>query len=161
MTIGSTNGYRAQVDLTAPLGQTVGQFLTAYIAGSGDVSRYLTPGVELTPLTPSPYTSVRLSEIRAAGSDQPPATVPQDGTRTRVLALGTAVVTDQQTANVAYALTLTARAGRWEISAIDPAPVQQPQTPAATSATGPAPARPSGRAPTTPADNPTSSTTTP
>jgi hypothetical protein len=161
VTIGSTNGYRAQVDLTAPLGQTVGQFLTAYIAGSGDVSRYLTPGVELTPLTPSPYTSVRLSEIRAAGSDQPPATVPQDGTRTRVLALGTAVVTDQQTANVAYALTLTARAGRWEISAIDPAPVQQPQTPAATSATGPAPARPSGSAPTTPADNPTSSTTTP
>jgi hypothetical protein len=72
------------------------------------------------------------------------------------------VVTDQQTANVAYALTLTARAGRWEISAIDPAPVQQqPQTPAATSATGPAPARPSGSAPTTPAGNPPSSTTTP
>lgn len=161
VTVGSTNGYRAQVDLTAPLGQTVGQFLTAYIAGSGDVSRYLTPGVELTPLTPAPYTSVRLSEIRAAGSDQPPAAVPQDGTRTRILALGTAVVTDQQTANVAYALTLTARAGRWEISAIDPAPVQQqPQTPAATSATGPAPARPSGSAPTTPAGNPPSSTTT-
>lgn len=159
VTVGSSTGYRAQVDLTTPLGQTVGQFLTAYIAGSGDASRYLTPGVNLTPLTPAPYTSVRLSELRAAGSDQPPATVPQDGTKTRVLALGTAVVTDQQTANVAYALTLTARAGRWEISAIDPAPVQQQsQTPAASSAPGPASTRPSGSATPTPAGSPSPTT---
>ncbi len=159
VTVGSSTGYRAQVDLTTPLGQTVGQFLTAYIAGSGDASRYLTPGVNLTPLTPAPYTSVRLSELRAAGSDQPPATVPQDGTKTRVLALGTAVVTDQQTANVAYALTLTARAGRWEISAIDPAPVQQQsQTPAASSAPGPASTRPSGSATPSPAGSPTPTT---
>mgnify|MGYP000979016077 CR=1 FL=1 len=157
--VGSTTGYRIQVDLSTPLGQTVSQFLTAYIAGFGDVGRYLTPGFTLIPLTPAPYTSVRLSEIRAADSDQPSATVPRDGSKTRVLALGTGLVTDQQTANVAYALTLTARAGRWEISAIDPTPVQQQsQTPAASSATGPASTRPPGSA-TTPPDTHTSATT--
>jgi hypothetical protein len=138
----------------------VGQFLNAYIAGSGDVTRYLTPGVVLTTLTPAPYTSVDLSEIRAEGSDQPPAVVPVDGTQIRVLALGTAVVTDQQTSNVAYALTLTARAGRWEISALDLVPVQsQTQSPDASSAPGAAPARPPGSASTTPAGIPTSTTT--
>ncbi len=160
VTVGSTTGYRAQVDITTPLGQTVGQFLNAYIAGSGDASRYLTPGVVLTTLTPAPYTSVGLSEIRAEGSDQPPAVVPGDGTQIRVLALGTAVVTDQQTSNVAYALTLTARAGRWEISALDLVPVQsQTQSPAASSAPGAAPARSPGSASTTPAGIPTPSTT--
>lgn len=69
------------------------------------------------------------------------------------------MVTDQQTANVAYALTLTARAGRWEISAIDPAPVQQQsQTPAASSAPGPASTRPSGSATPPPAGSPTPTT---
>lgn len=162
VTIGSSAGYRAQVDTTSLLGQTVSQFLIAYIAGSGDVSRYLTPGVALTPLSPAPYTSVRVSEIRAAGSDQPPSATPQDGARIRVLALGVAVVTDQQTAPVAYALTLTARAGRWEISAIDQAPAQQQsETPDATTAPGTAPARTSSGATTTPVVSPTSTTPTP
>lgn len=153
VTIGSSSGYRAQVDTTSPLGQTVSQFLTAYIAGAGDVSRYLTPGVVLTPLAPAPYTSVRVTEIRAAGSDQPPPVVPRDGTQSRVLTLATAVVTDQQTAPVAYALTLTARAGRWEISDLDPVPVQAPtETTDATSAPVTTTARTSSSATTTPAD---------
>lgn len=155
VTVGSTTGYRTQVDTSSSLGQTVGQFLSAYTAGAGDVSRYLTPGVFLAPLTPAPYTEVQLSEIRAVGEQ--PSEAAQDGTQIRVLALGTAVVTDEQTSNVAYALTVTARAGRWEISAIDPAPVQQQtQTPAASSATDTAPARSSGSATTTPADTTTS-----
>lgn len=154
--VSPATGYRTQVDTTSPLGQTVGQFLSAYTAGAGDVSRYLTPGVFLAPLTPAPYTELRLSELRAAG-EQPTDTA-QDGTQIRVLALGTAVVSDEQTSNIAYALTLTARADRWEISAIDPAPVQQlTQNPAAGTATDPAPARPSSGA-TTPADTTTSTT---
>ncbi|MGL5827191.1 MAG: conjugal transfer protein [Nocardioides sp.] len=140
---GDSRGYRAQIDTTTALGQSVAQFLTAYVAGSGDVSRYLTPGVSLVPLSPAPYTSVQVSEIRVEGSEQPAASTPQDGTRVRVLVLATATVTTKQTSSVTYALTLTARAGRWEITAIDPAPSQPTHTPDAPSAPEPEPAEPS------------------
>lgn len=148
--VGASNGYRAQVDPTSPLGLTVGQFLSAYAAGAADVSRYLTPGITLAPLTPAPYSSVRVNEIRAAGSDQPPFEVPQDGTRVRVLALASGVVTDRQSSILSYSLTLTARAGRWEITAIDPVPSQQPSAPGATPAPDQSTAQPPGVATTTP-----------
>ena len=35
-------------------------------------------------------------------------------------------MTDTQTTTVVYALTVTGRAGRWEIEAIDPAPAHKP-----------------------------------
>jgi len=151
---GSTMDYRQQWDATSLVGTTVGQFLAAYLAGSGDVSRYLTPGVSLAALTPAPYTAVRLDDLRTT-VDVDPAATPVDGARIRVLALGTATVTEKQTSSVAYALTLTARAGRWEITAIDLAPAPAaaaaaaPATPAAGSASGPVSARPPGAATTT------------
>ena len=127
----ASSDYSTQMDSTGPQGQTVTEFLGAYLTGAGDVGRYLTPGVSLTALTPAPYTSVRLDDLRGA-TTVPATTAPQDGQRLRVLATATAVVTDQQSSSVTYALTLTARAGRWEINAIDPAPAFTPKTPAAT-----------------------------
>ncbi|GAA4997767.1 conjugal transfer protein [Actinopolymorpha pittospori] len=125
---GSTPTYCTQIGTSSPVGQTVAQFLTAYIAGSGDVSRYLTPGVALAALTPAPYMSVRLDDLRSTG-DVDPAAAPEDDQRMRVLAVATASVTDKQSSSVAYALTLTARAGRWEITAIDPTPAVAAKTP--------------------------------
>lgn len=145
----SSSEYRVQVGATSAPGQAVAQFLSAYIAGSGDVSRYLTPGVSLTPLNPAPYTSVRLDDLRGAAEA---TATPRDGQGLRVLAAATASVTDNQGASVAYALTLTARAGRWEISAIDVVPAFTPRAPAAGSAAGSAPPSTPGSAstPTTP-----------
>lgn len=140
---GASDGYETQVDTDSALGQTVAQFLNAYLTGSGEVSRYLTPGVAMTPLDPSPYTSIRVLEIRAAGSDSAPSDDPRDGDQIRIIGLGAAAVTEEQTASVAYALTLTARAGRWEISAIDPVP-------AVISSKGPTTPEISGAAPSTP-----------
>lgn len=146
------DGYPDQVDLAGPLADALAQFLTAYLAGQGEVSRYLTPGTALEPLSPPPYTAVRLTQVRAAAGGPDPAAEPRDRDRIRVLAQAAAQVGDQQTANVAYALTLTARSGRWEITAIDPVPVQRPTTPAAApapgSATGPPPGAADGTTPT-------------
>lgn len=119
--VGSATAYRVHVDPTSPVGQTVGQFISAYLAGSGDVSRYMTPGQAVTPLTPAPYATVDLVDLRGL-EEMDPAAEPTDGQQARVLAAATATVTDSQSSLVAYALTLTARAGRWEIAAIDPAP---------------------------------------
>jgi len=135
-TTGSASEYRAHVDTASPIGQTVSEFLAAYTAGSGDVARYITPGVALTAITPAPYTAVKLADLRAL-ADVDGAAAPSDGQQLRVLAIATGVVTDTQSSSVSYALTLTARAGRWEITAIDPAPATP--TPDATAAAGTAP----------------------
>lgn len=130
VTPAASDEYRTQLDSTGPQSQTVAQFLSAYLTGSGDVGRYLTPGITLTAVSPAPYTSVRLDDLRG-DTDVSTSTTPRDGQRLRVLASATAVVTEQQSSSVSYALTLTARAGRWEITAIDPAPAYTPKTPAA------------------------------
>lgn len=119
-------GYRYQLNPVSAAGVTVTQFLAAYTAGAGDVSRYLTPGTALSPLTPAAYTDIRLDDLRSdadiSGDD-----IPRDGQRIRVLAQAVATVTPKQAVSVTYALTLTARASRWEITAIDPVPVLAPQ----------------------------------
>ena len=125
---------------SGPVAVTVAQFLAAYTAGAGDVTRYVTPGVAMTAISPAPYTTVQLTDVRADLPTDTSAAAP-DGTVLRVLATVAATVTDTQTTSVTYALTLTARAGRWEVHAIDPAPAYKPTAPAipsgpATTATG-------------------------
>ncbi len=117
----SSTTYQTQLATSSPPGETVAQFLTAYLAGAGDLSRYLTPGVSMDPISPAPYTSVRLNDLRATTAVDVTKT-PADGQQLRVLVIATAVVTERQSSPVAYALTLKARAGRWEIFSIDPAP---------------------------------------
>jgi hypothetical protein len=116
----TSDEYAVPLSMTSPVGHTVTEFLGAYLTGTGDVSRYLTPGVALSAVTPAPYTSVELDDLRAG---DPSAASPDDGDRMRVLATATASVTDTQSSVVVYALTLTARAGRWEITGIDTAPL--------------------------------------
>lgn len=121
-----------------PVGQSVMGFLGAYLAGSGDVTRFTTPGTSFQALSPAPYQSVTAVSLQTDGQ---PAASPADGSRIRVLAtvqLSSAV--DQQLTTT-YALTLTARAGRWEITKIDTSPEL------------------SESAPTTPSANPAPSTT--
>ncbi len=128
-----STSYRTQVGADSSAATAVGEFLSAYLAGSGDVSRYLTPGVALTGLTPAPYTGVRLQDVRA-DADIDLESAPSDGQQLRVLVTASVTSTDDQASSVSYALTLTARAGRWEITAIDPAPAFAPPPPGAATA---------------------------
>ena len=113
--------YPSVIALTSVLAAGIGQFLDAYLAADGDVTRYLTPGTALPAVTPPAYTAVTLQDLRA-DTDLDPDSPPADAARLRVLATATAAVTDTQAVTVAYPLTLTARDGRWEVTAIDPAP---------------------------------------
>jgi hypothetical protein len=109
--------------------QTVAQFLTAYLTGTGDGSldRYLSPGTTMQPVSPAPYAQVEVDEIAAAGpgANDPAAAgrVPGDGTRQQVMVTVRATGRDGTQVPLSYAMTLTARAGRWEISSLAPAPV--------------------------------------
>lgn len=115
------SAYRAQIPTSTPLGVAVSEFLSAWLTG-GEISRYLTPAVVLSAPLPAPFTTARVDELRAAGDDIDPAVAPTDGQLIRVLATVTASVTDQQAVAADFAVSLTARAGRWEISGIDRAP---------------------------------------
>ncbi|GAA2523202.1 conjugal transfer protein [Streptomyces longisporus] len=107
-----------------PRTQAVTQFLGAYLTGSGALDRYLAPGTKLTAITPAPYTAVAVDQLQIEGDQgaEPVTTVPADGTRTRLVVTVRATGHDKVRVPLSYALTLKARAGRWEIAALDGAP---------------------------------------
>lgn len=122
-----------------PAAQTVMAFLGAYTTGKGDLSVYVSPGSEISPITPAPYIAVSAVDLRV-DTDAPQT--PKDGTQLQVLATVTLTSQTDQIVTSTYALTLTARATRWEVSALDPAPAEIPSSSSAAAPTPtPSPSR--------------------
>jgi len=105
-------------------------FLNALLTGSGDVSRYLAPGVEVTAVDPPLFTEVSIDRLAVSEID--------GATRARILAVATTAAGGRRA--VGYELGIRERAGRWEITAISGAPALDDQRPASTPATASAPA---------------------
>ncbi|MFD5074525.1 conjugal transfer protein [Streptomyces sp. NPDC058371] len=105
------------------LSSAVGEFFAAYLTGAGEVSRYLAPGVTLSPVSPAPYTAVSVQQVSAVEEAAAAEHVPADGTKVRVL-----VQVEAQDADgrwpLAYELALKARSGRWEVAALESGTVQ-------------------------------------
>lgn len=120
-----------------PRTQAVTEFLTAYLTGAGELDRYLAPGTQLTAIAPAPYTGIAVDSLAIEGEKgtEPVTTVPGDGTKLRLLVALRATGYDEVRVPLTYALTLKARAGRWEIASLDGAPA--PATPAGVSAPPP------------------------
>ncbi|NEB75971.1 conjugal transfer protein [Streptomyces sp. SID14478] len=100
-----------------PLTETVGDFLSAYLSGSGEVERYLAPRTRLTAVTPAVADRVGLESVSAREKTAAGEQVPGDSTRVHVQVS----VTAQSAAGrwpLSYELTLAARGGRWEIAAL-------------------------------------------
>ncbi|MGI5397069.1 hypothetical protein [Streptomyces sp. CA-251251] len=105
------------------LASTVGEFLGANLTGTGEVDRYLAPGVKLTPVSPAPYTTVTVREVSAVEEAAAAGQVPADGTKVRVLVQAEAR-DEAGRWPLAYELALTARSGRWDIAALQSGAVQ-------------------------------------
>ena len=114
--------YQYTAALSEPSAAMVGQFLSALLTGSGDVTRYVSPGTAIAAVTPAPYTAVRVLEVR---TDQDlrdaPMEVPR-GSDLHVLVTAVATVSAEQQITVQYPLTLRVRASRWEVASVDPTP---------------------------------------
>jgi len=125
--------YDSQVTSTDPAGQTISAFLTAYLTGA-DVSVYTTPGVAIAAVDPVPYVAVNPTMIAV---DSTPAATPGNGSKLHAMATATVTSSQGQQLVATWALTLTARAGRWEVTSIDLAPQaatsQGPATPSPSS----------------------------
>ncbi|MFD7879039.1 conjugal transfer protein, partial [Streptomyces sp. NPDC059766] len=105
------------------LSSAVGEFLAAYLTGTGEVSRYLAPGVQMSAVVPAPYTAVLVEQVSALEEAAAAGQVPADGTKVRVLASVEARDASGRWP-LAYELTLKARSGRWEIAALQSGTVQ-------------------------------------
>lgn len=115
--------YGSQLAPTSAAATAVTAFLGAYLAGSGDITRYTSPTTEISAIAPAPFVTLDATDLRV---DIEPAEQPADGNTARVLA--TVVLTNplEQTLTSSYALTITARASRWEVTSIDSAPQEKP-----------------------------------
>lgn len=106
------------------LPSAVGEFLGAYLTGSGEVGRYLSPGVVLEAVAPAPFTEVAVQQVLAVEKAAAAGQVPGDGTRVRV-----AVRVEARDAAgrwpLTYELALKARSGRWEVAALESGTAQR------------------------------------
>ncbi|WIV61867.1 conjugal transfer protein [Amycolatopsis nalaikhensis] len=117
--------YDEVTDPAGPIGQSVAGFLVAYLAGQGQLDRFVSPGASLgLPKLAPPFAAVQVVEVRTHEKFEPgQAARPLDGTAVHGLVRASAWGAAGQSTPVDYALTLVARAGRWEINRIDPAPL--------------------------------------
>jgi len=117
-------GYDEVADPAGPVGQSISGFLGAYLAGQGQLERFVSPGASLALPKPAPYAAVQLAEVRTHEKFEPgQAARPVDGTVIHSLTHAWGWDATGQNTAVDYALTLVARAGRWEVNRIDPAPL--------------------------------------
>ena len=118
--------YRQRASLAHPLATSVGEFLAALLTGAGEVTRYASPGTTVVAVTPAPYTAVVVTDVMVDRDLPADRVAPAPGDQRRVLVTARASSGVRQEISVQYALTLLARAGRWEVKAVDPAPMTVP-----------------------------------
>lgn len=98
------------------------QFLAAMLAGSGDLTRFISPGASIAPIVPAPYTAIEVEDVLVNQELTEADVAPETGRTLKLLLTATATATADQQISVTYALTMTAREGRWEVSSVDPTP---------------------------------------
>lgn len=113
--------YSTNVSSNSPVAATASSFLAAYLTGNGEVARYVTPEVEISAITPPPYSALKVNDVSA---NTAPAELPADGDVLNVLVKAELVSGTGQTISADYVLTMTARADRWEVTSIDPTPTE-------------------------------------
>lgn len=96
-----------------PIGQTVAQFLDAYLAGNGSLGRYVTPGADIAPVDPAPYAEVTLDRL---------AVVRRSERVVEVRSFVRAVEPNGAVRWLRYRIDLESRAGRWEVAGVSGAP---------------------------------------
>lgn len=107
--------------VVGPVTDTITGFFQAYLTGAGEIDRLLTPGSSIAAVMPTPFTEIQVGSVQATAeiSDEP-----TDGETADLLATISAKNSaDEIGITSTYSLAVTARAGRWEITALNPFPV--------------------------------------
>jgi hypothetical protein len=110
-------GYPSSCSPRDPLYTVTSGFLTAMLAGAGDVSRYTTANAGLAALTPAPASSVDTNSVASDNSS-----CGAQGSTAHVLATVTPHTSGAAWIPLSYPLTLVRDSGQWQVSGIDPVP---------------------------------------
>jgi hypothetical protein len=98
----------------AEVADTMTGFVQAFLAGTGDLDRYLAPGTALVPISPAPFTTAEITALGTAPSPEDP-----DGVLARVEVLATDNAGNSQA--LEYSAVLATRDDRWEVTGLVPA----------------------------------------
>lgn len=125
---------------TGALAGSLGEFVRAYLGGGqgAGVERYLSPGVHIAAPSAATYERVDVGDVAADSRAALTEGAPADGARARVRLRVTGVDRAGVRWPLVYRLEVTARAGRWEVSALDAATTSSPP-PASAAVSSPAP----------------------
>lgn len=115
----TTEQLKASASNTTEPGLSVQTFLSSYLTGGADLDRLVAPGSTIVAPSPAPYVAVSARDIKT-NAETPEAA---DGAEIQVVATVEAAAATEQSAVLTYALTLSARDGRWEVVSINPAPI--------------------------------------
>lgn len=118
-----------------PVYQTVNGYLAAFLAGQGELDRWVVPGVSATPVQPRPCRTVKLDDIRTTVDDVPAPD--RNGLKLAVIATATCHPTATTLTVSQYPLILQVRDGRWEVAADNPGLATSPEAASSSSATPP------------------------
>ncbi|MBT1186637.1 conjugal transfer protein [Streptomyces sp. CJ_13] len=118
------------VNSTGVLAGSLGEFVRAYLGGGqgAGVERYLSPGVRVAAPSAASYERVDIEDVAADSRAALAEGAPADEARARVRLRVTGVDRAGVRWPLVYRLEVTARAGRWEISALDTATSAPPPT---------------------------------
>ncbi|WP_227983757.1 conjugal transfer protein [Nocardia spumae] len=100
-----------------PLAQVASGFLAAYLTGSGDVARYVTPNSGIAALQPAPYTGVETATVSSADSS-----CGTSADSAKVLATINPKTGAGPAPTLAYPLTMIRSSGQWQVQAMDALP---------------------------------------
>jgi hypothetical protein len=109
-----------------PMVSTVNGFLSALLVGKGDPGRYVSPGVKVDAIQPSPFAALAVVQM---------AVVDLDGGEARAWAHAQVTTAGGARQVLAYELLLHERAGRWEVAdfagvpSLSALPDPKPETP--------------------------------
>lgn len=98
---------------------TVADFMTAYLTGTGDVTRFVSPETTITAITPAYWTQAAVKTLQA--STEVEDSNPVAGQTAEVL-VNMNLTRDTTTKPAQYVLGLKVRDGRWEIDSLNSAP---------------------------------------
>ncbi|MBF6351366.1 conjugal transfer protein [Nocardia flavorosea] len=109
--------YSAPCGEETALAQVATGFLGAYLAGKGDVARYVTVNSGIAALQPAQFSDI--AAVSVSAEDNHCGT---EGSTARVLATVTPKATTGSAPTLAYPLTMVRGEGQWQVQAIDMLP---------------------------------------
>ncbi|MGF6887669.1 hypothetical protein ABIA39_006226 [Nocardia sp. GAS34] len=117
-------GYTGSCTTDTPLAKVSSEFLTAFLTGAGDITRYVSLNSGIAALQPAPFSS--LDTVSVQSDDRGCGT---GGSAARVQILVNPKSAAGAAPTLAYSLSMVLTAGQWQVQTIDPLP--QLRTPVA------------------------------